>query len=91
MTELNRELPKILRMRIREFEDRKISAADLAREVFFIAREITDDRESGLRRALERHGNRILSLNERSLGAQVHSEVLEVVDEIVNELVHFGY
>ena len=91
MSEFNRNLPNVLRKRIREFEDRKISPADLAREVQVLAREINDDRESGLRRTLERLGNRINVLAERGLSTNVHRDVLEVVDELVNELVDFGY
>ena len=91
VSELHSGLSKLLRKRIREFEDRKISAADLAREVHFAAREIKDGREAGLRRALERHGNRINALNERGLGSHITREVLEVIDELMNELVDFGY
>jgi hypothetical protein len=82
---------KILKSKIRLFEDRKISAADLAREIYHVAREIHDPDEANLRRALEMIGNKIAVIGERGKAQQNHSEVLELVDQIQNELIDQGY
>jgi hypothetical protein len=82
---------KTLKSKIRLFEDRKISAADLAREIYHVAREIYDPEEAGLRRALETIGNKIAVIGERGRAQQSHSEVLELVDQIQSELIDQGY
>lgn len=91
MSGLNRDLIGKLRSRIREFEDRKITGADLSREVFFVAREVHDADEAALRRALEIMGNKMAVLVERGTANQTHREILEVVDDIESELVEWGY
>ena len=80
---------QFLKNRIRDFEDRKISGADLSRDVYFVAREIFDPDEANLRRALEKIGNRIAVLSER--GGGHYAEILTMVDEIQAELVDTGY
>lgn len=82
---------KTLKSKIRLFEDRKISAADLAREIYHVAREIYDPGEAGLRRSLEIIGNKIAVIGERGRAQQNHSEVLELVDQIQSELIDQGY
>jgi|GEM_PF-5481481 len=82
---------KYLKSKIRLFEDRKISAADLSREVYYVAREIFDPDEANLRRTLEVIGNKIAVIGERGRGLQSHSEVLELVDQIQSELIDQGY
>ncbi len=82
---------KYLKARIRLFEDRKISAADLARDVHFVAREMFDPEDGPLRRALEMLGNKIAVIGERGRADQSHSAVLSLVDEIQSELVDRGY
>lgn len=88
---LEKEIVKKLRSRIREFEDRKISGADLGREIFHVAREVDGIEESGLRRSLEGFGNRVIVLAEQGLTTQVHPKILEVVDQVESELTHWGY
>lgn len=88
---LEKEVVRKLRSRIREFEDRKISGADLGREIFHVAREVDAIEESGLRRSLEGFGNRVTVLAEQGLTASVHPRILEVVDQVEAELVHWGY
>lgn len=75
---------KYLKNKIRLFEDKKISAHALSKEVYYVAREIFDPEESGLRRALETLGNRIAA-------AETYSTVLDLVDEIQSELIDQGY
>ena len=92
MSGLNQDLMQRLRDAIREFEDRKITAADLSRAVFHAAREIeASGEESRLRRALERHGNRVASLGEESLSGSKHPQILKIVDALEAELVEWGY
>lgn len=91
MSRSHPELIKRLRSRIREFEDRKITGADLSREIYYVAREIADADEAQLRRALEGIGNRIAVLVEQGRSMQVHPKILEAVDQIESELIDFGY
>ena len=88
---MDRNLVKRLRSRIREFEDRKISGADLSREIYFVAKEVAETGEAPLRRALEGLGNKVAVLVERGLVETVHPEILQVVDEVESELVDWGY
>jgi hypothetical protein len=88
---MSRDLFQNLRRYIREFEDRKISAAILSREIHYAARELADPSEATLRRSLEQHGNRVLGLVELSITEPVHPRVLKVVDELESELVRWGY
>lgn len=80
-----------LKKRIREFEDKKISAADLSRDVYFVAREMFDPEDGPLRRALEGLGNKIAVIGERGRAQQSHSELLDLVDQIQGELIDHGY
>lgn len=80
-----------LKNRIRDFEDRKISGADLSREVLHVAREIFDPEETNLKRALQILGNKIMSISERGQASGSHAKVLELVDQIQNELNEQGY
>lgn len=82
---------KRLRTRIREFEDRKISSADLGREIFSAAREVVNPSELRLRQTLEKLGNRVTVLSEQALMSSVRSEVLAAADEVNAELAEFGY
>ena len=88
---MTRELSRQLRTRIRDFEDRKITAAELSREIFFAAREVSAPSEANLRQRLEILGNRVSSLVEESLTDHVHPKILKVVDDIESELVRWGY
>lgn len=78
-----------VRARIREFEDRKITASQLHRDIIHTAREIIDNDESALRRLVERIGMRVGVLAEGS--HHTHSEFLKVVDEFEANLVERGY
>lgn len=91
MAAIYKELIHSLRAKIREFEDRKISGAQLSREIFHAAREIPGEEDGQLRRTLEFSGNRVMSLSERSLAQPVHQQILDVVDHIEAELVERGY
>jgi len=91
MAGLNKDLIQRLRIRIREFEDRKITGADLSREIFFVAREVADADEAPLRRAMEGLGNKVAGLVEQGLVTSSHPKILEVVDELESELVEWGY
>jgi len=82
---------KQFRSRIRAYEDRKITGADLSREIFHVAREVNGEEEAILRRSLEGLANRVVVLVERGLVDDVRSEILEVLDEIESELGEWGY
>ena len=88
---MTKDLSKRLRIKIREFEDSRISAAALSREIFHVAREVGDPSEAPLRRSLEMLGNRVSSLVEESLTERVHPKILKVVDDLESELVRWGY
>lgn len=90
MTGLNGNLARRLRARIREFEDRKITGADLSREIYLVAREIESESESVLRRKLEQLGNQVAAVVEQDF--VTHSpKILKVVDQLESELVEWGY
>lgn len=82
---------KNLRKIMRDFEDRKISSAQLGREIFVVAREVDSATQARLRQNLEKLGNQVTSLAERSLTSSVHAEVLALADELSAELAEFGY
>jgi hypothetical protein len=82
---------KALRKKVRDFEDRKISAADLGRAIFFVAREVDSSTELRLRQSLEKLGNQVRSLAEQSLTSSVHADVLALADDVSAELAEFGY
>lgn len=82
-----RDLFKKLKSRIRDFEDRRISMADLGREVFHTAREIQADDDANLRRALERLANRLTVLSEESRSSNARSQAIELVDELNSHLI----
>jgi len=88
---LSSEKIRLLRDRIRQFEDRKINGGDLSRDVFYVAREIAAVEEAPLRRALEKYGNKLSVLVERGSTQPGYQEILEVVDELESELVEWGY
>jgi hypothetical protein len=77
-----------VRARIREFEDRKITASQLQRDMIHAAREIADSDEGSLRRLVERTGMRVGNLTE--IG-HTHSDFLKIVDDFEAELVEMGY
>ena len=79
---------KKVRARIREFEDRKISASQLQRDIIHTAREIADSDEASLRRLVERTGMRVGNLAERG---HMHSDFLKLVDDFEAQLVEMGY
>jgi hypothetical protein len=91
MTSLNKNLVQHLRSHIRKFEDRKITAADLSREIYYVAREVNAESEAPLRRSLEFLANRVSVLVEQSRVEQVHDQILNTVDEIESELGDWGY
>lgn len=91
MPGLNKNLVQHLRSHIRKFEDRKVTAAVLGREIFYVAREIDASTEAPLRQALEFLGNRVTSLAEQSRVDSVHDQILQAVDEIESELSDWGY
>lgn len=76
-----------LRAQMRAFEEKKISAAALGRSVFHAARQMHDPREASLRQTLERLGNRLTVLAERSLHDDVQNELRSIVDDLHAELV----
>jgi len=76
-----------LRTTIRKFEDRKITPAQLGREVLHAANSIHDPSRARLRQTLARLGNRCVSLAERGLHDDVAHELRAVVDDLVAELV----
>lgn len=80
-----------LKAKVRDFEDRKISMADLSREVFHAAREIQADGSAELRRSLERIGNRLMSLSEGGLSGEGRRKAIELVDELNDYLIDAGY
>lgn len=79
-----------VRERIREFEDRKITAAQLQRDIIHAAREIADNEEASLRRLVERTGMRVGNLSEPGR-SHAHAEFLKIVDEFEANLVEMGY
>lgn len=79
-----------LRTSIRKFEDRKITAAHLGREVLHAAHSIHDPTQARLRQVLARLGNRFVALAERSLHDDVADEVRSAVDDLHAELVDLG-
>ncbi len=88
---LEKEIIRRFRSYIRDFEDRRITAADLSREIFHVAREVADPSEAPLRRRLETLANRANNLVEGSLSEPVHAKILQVVDDIEYELTRWGY
>lgn len=79
-----------VRARIREFEERKITASQLQRDIIHAAREIADNDEASLRRLVERTGMRVGNLSEPGR-FHAHSEFLKIVDEFEAYLVEMGY
>lgn len=80
-----------LKFSIQEFEDRKITGADLSRRIFNAARDLHEQEDSGLRRSLEGIGNKISVITERGRAQQSYRQVLDLVDEICSALVERGY
>ena len=77
---------KRLRQMIREFEDKKSSAAHLGREVLHLANQLSDEYDGPLRHALVRLGHRFVTLAERSLHDDVSDELRGSVDDLHAEL-----
>ena len=78
---------KRLRSVVQKFEDRKITVAQLGREVLHVANGLQDGRQSALRMALVRLGYRFTSLAERSLRDDVQDEVRGWVDDLVEQII----
>ena len=91
MAGANKDLLLKLRARIRAFEDRKISAADVSREVYHFAREVNGEDQGQFRRSLEMLGNRIMVLDERSRTESVREDILTVIEELESELREWGH
>ena len=80
-----------LKNKIRLFEDKKISAQDLSKEVYYVARELFDPAETNLRRNLETIGNRIAVAAERGGLRTSHTQILDLIDQLQSELIDQGY
>jgi hypothetical protein len=80
-----------LKGKIRLFEDDKISAQDLSKEVYFVARELFDPAETIFRRNLETLGNRIAVAAERDKMRTSRTQIMDLVDQLHSELIEQGY
>lgn len=76
-----------LRTSIRKFEDRKITVAQLGRDVMHAAHQIREGEYSPIRMALVRLANRLIGLAERSLHDDVNDEIRGYIDELHEQLV----
>ncbi len=78
------DIVKYLKSKIQLFEDKKISRHDLAKEMFYVAREIFDPEDAPLRQSLVRLANRLSATED-------YPKALALVDEVQSELIDQGY
>lgn len=80
---------KRLRASILKYEDRKMTAAQLGRDILHVAGSIHDPTQARLRQTLSRLGQRFVALSERAMQDDVQSDLRATIDDLHDELLDF--